>query len=70
VVSYFEWVQANQAYWWSEQEVDERLRLRMELAWRRVVAHADTQGISLRSAATSLAVCAVAEAHRTRSLYP
>ncbi len=33
IVSYFEWVQANQAYWWSEDEVEARLADRMARAW-------------------------------------
>jgi glutamate dehydrogenase (NAD(P)+) len=70
VVSYFEWVQANQAYWWSLSEVDERLRERMISAWHGVRSHSESHGITLRSAATSLAVKKVAEAHRARGLYP
>lgn len=70
VVSYFEWVQANQAYWWSEREVEQRLAERMRLAWSRVKAHAADRALTLRTAATSLAVKSVAEAHRARGLYP
>lgn len=70
VVSYFEWVQANQAYWWSAEEVESRLEERMTLAWHRVRDHAERHGLTLRTAATSLAVATVAEAHRVRGLYP
>jgi glutamate dehydrogenase (NAD(P)+) len=70
VVSYFEWVQANQAYWWSEAEVEARLSDRMTSAWQQVLAEADRRGLSLRTAATCLAVRRVAEAHRQRGLYP
>jgi glutamate dehydrogenase (NAD(P)+) len=70
IVSYFEWVQAGQAYWWSADEVESRLADRMRGAWRRVLTHADRRGVSLRSAATSLAVQTVAEAHLSRGLYP
>ena len=70
VVSYFEWVQANQAYWWREQEVEQRLEERMQLAWTRVTQHARVHDLTLRAAATSLAVKTVAEAHRARGLYP
>ena len=70
VVSYFEWVQANQAYWWSIDEVDNRLRDRMGAAWLRVREYADSHELSMRSAATSLAVKTVADAHRARGLYP
>jgi glutamate dehydrogenase (NAD(P)+) len=70
VVSYFEWVQANQAYWWSVEEVEQRLGERMRLAWLRVKKHAADHQVTLRTAATSLAVKTVAEAHRARGLYP
>jgi glutamate dehydrogenase (NAD(P)+) len=70
VVSYFEWVQANQAYWWSEQEVDERLLQRMKKAWDQVIGYADDRNLSLRHAATCMAVQRVAEAHQLRGLYP
>lgn len=70
VVSYFEWVQANQAYWWSSDEVDERLQTRMLQAWEAVRFHGEANGLTLRAAATSLAVKKVAEAHRARGLYP
>lgn len=70
VVSYFEWVQANQAYWWTVREVEERLAERMRIAWDRVTEHAARHGLTLRAAATSLAVQTVAEAHRARGLYP
>jgi glutamate dehydrogenase (NAD(P)+) len=70
VVSYFEWVQANQAYWWTVEEVEDRLAGRMQQAWNRVHEHALRHQITLRAAATSLAVKTVAEAHRARGLYP
>ena len=38
VVSYFEWVQANQAYWWTEREIEDRLEHRMVTAHRAVAA--------------------------------
>ena len=70
VVSYFEWVQANQAYWWSQAEVEARLADRMTAAWDQVLAEANHLELSLRTAATCLAVRRVAEAHRLRGLYP
>ena len=70
VVSYFEWVQANQAYWWSEDEVNERLRDRMTSAWHAVLTYSQGQELSLRQAATCLAVQRVWEAHRLRGQYP
>ncbi|MFI6369166.1 Glu/Leu/Phe/Val dehydrogenase [Nocardia sp. NPDC050630] len=70
LVSYFEWVQANQAYWWSRTDVQNRLRDCMNAAWDRVVSDAEKRQVSLRLAATSLAVETVATAHLMRGLYP
>ncbi|GAA1807552.1 Glu/Leu/Phe/Val dehydrogenase [Agromyces neolithicus] len=70
IVSYFEWVQANQAYWWRADEVESRLEERMLSAWQCVLGYADARGLSLRTAATALAVERVAEAHKLRGLYP
>ncbi|MEO8261979.1 MAG: Glu/Leu/Phe/Val dehydrogenase [Pseudolysinimonas sp.] len=70
IVSYFEWVQANQAYWWSEAEVNQRLAERLTIAWDSVVTAADSDALTLRDAATCLAVKRVADAHRLRGLYP
>ncbi len=70
VVSYFEWVQANQSYWWSEAEVDERLVERMTRAWHDVLAYATENQLSLRLAATCMAVERVYRAHEVRGLYP
>ncbi|TFI46665.1 glutamate dehydrogenase, partial [Micrococcus endophyticus] len=52
IVSYFEWVQANQAYWWTREEVAERLERRMVLAWEAVQAAAREHDLTLREAAT------------------
>lgn len=70
IVSYFEWVQGNQAYWWSADEVEERLRQRMLAGWTAVVESSQRLGITLREAATVIAVQRVAEAHQIRGLYP
>ena len=70
IVSYFEWVQGNQSYWWSAAEVEERLHTRMLGAWEAVTSYARAHDLSLRSAATIMAVERVAEAHRLRGLYP
>ncbi|MFD6055970.1 Glu/Leu/Phe/Val dehydrogenase [Agromyces sp. NPDC060279] len=70
IVSYFEWVQANQAYWWRADEVESRLEERMLSAWEHVLGYARSRDLSLRTAATALAVERVAEAHKLRGLYP
>jgi len=70
VVSYFEWVQALQAWFWSEDEVGQRLQQLMDRAYDEVSTTAAEHGISLRSAAHMIAVGRVAHAHRIRGLYP
>jgi glutamate dehydrogenase (NAD(P)+) len=70
VVSYFEWVQDLQAYFWSEDEVNARLRRVMDAAFIDVWGTAQQKGYSMRQAATVLAVSRVAEAQRARGLYP
>ncbi len=70
VVSYFEWAQANQTYWWSEAEVERRLAERMLTTWEQVNSYAGTRRLSLRSAAMAMAVERVVTAHGLRGLYP
>jgi glutamate dehydrogenase (NAD(P)+) len=69
-VSYFEWVQDLQAYSWSEDEVNDRLRQIMEQSYADVLSLAEEQKVRMRTAATMLGVRRVAEAHQTRGLYP
>ncbi|MGH2729547.1 MAG: Glu/Leu/Phe/Val family dehydrogenase [Actinomycetota bacterium] len=69
-VSYFEWVQDIQAYFWSEDEVSDRLRQIMERAFLEVYALANDKGLSMRQAAHWIGVGRVAEAHLTRGLFP
>jgi glutamate dehydrogenase (NAD(P)+) len=69
-VSYFEWVQDLQAYFWSEDEVNDRLKIMMERAYGEVSELATSEGLSLRTAAQVIGVGRVADAHRTRGLYP
>lgn len=70
VVSYFEWVQSNQSFRWNADEVAGRLEQRMIEAWDDVTAFARAEDLTLRVAATTLAVQRVTEAHRLRGLYP
>lgn len=70
IVSYFEWVQSNQSYRWPLTVVESRLEERLVAAWDNVTRTADRHGISLRRAATRIAVDRVTEAHRSRGLYP
>ena len=70
IVSYFEWVQGNQSYWWTAAEVNDRLKTRMLSAWDSLVESSSSLQLSLRQAATVTAVQRVAEAHLVRGLYP
>ncbi|HZX60746.1 MAG TPA: Glu/Leu/Phe/Val dehydrogenase [Candidatus Methylomirabilis sp.] len=69
-VSYFEWVQDLQFYFWTEQEINTRLTEIMTAAFTRVWGYAQAEGVDLRTAALMLAAQRVAEAHRLRGLYP
>jgi glutamate dehydrogenase (NAD(P)+) len=70
IVSYFEWVQDLQYYFWDENEIRERQRRIMVRAFREVAALAEAEGVTLREAAMLLAVKRVAEATVTRGIYP
>ena len=70
VVSYFEWVQDLQAFFWTEEEVNGRLRQIMERAFLDVFNLAQARGYTMRQAAMVLGVGRVAEAWRVRGLYP
>ena len=69
-VSYFEWVQDIQAYFWSEEDVNDRLRLIMENAFDEVQSLATERDLTMRQAAHWIGVGRVAEAHLTRGLFP
>ena len=69
-VSYFEWVQDLQAYFWTEDEVNARLRRVMEESYIDVLEMASDRKVTMRQAATILGVSRVAEAHVTRGLFP
>jgi glutamate dehydrogenase (NAD(P)+) len=69
-VSYFEWVQDIQAYFWSEDEVNARMRDIMERSYDEVRTLSVEKGVRLRLAALALGIGRVAEAHRVRGLFP
>jgi glutamate dehydrogenase (NAD(P)+) len=70
VVSYFEWVQDIQAYFWGSGEVNSRLREVMTRSYQQVRGEAQTHSVTLRDAAFRIAVTKVAEATRVRGIYP
>jgi glutamate dehydrogenase (NAD(P)+) len=70
VVSYFEWVQGLQEYFWKEAEVNAKLNDIVTRAFNETWATMESRDISMRLAAYGLAVQRVAEATTTRGIYP
>jgi glutamate dehydrogenase (NAD(P)+) len=70
VVSYFEWVQGLQEYFWKEDEVNARLNDIVTRAFDQTWTLHETRSVTMRQAAYLLAVGRVAEATLTRGLYP
>jgi glutamate dehydrogenase (NAD(P)+) len=69
-VSYFEWVQGLQNFFWDKKRVDDELQKVMERAFDQVNAKADEADCDYRSAAYSIAIGRVAEACRLKGLFP
>jgi len=63
-VSYFEWVQNRMGYYWTEEEVDQRLERIMKQAFKDVHGQAKKYNVNMRSGAYALAIGRVAEAMR------
>ena len=70
IVSYFEWVQDKQNYFWTVEEVKSNLNDIMMRAIKEVEALAAAKKVSWREAAHMIGVGRVAEAHKLRGLYP
>ncbi len=68
-VSYFEWVQDRQGFFWRESEVNERLRDVMEQSFDQVVHYAETHRVDNRLAAYILSIDRVARALKLRGFY-
>ena len=69
-VSYFEWVQDAQQFFWTEDEVNRRLIEIMQRAFRDVLAVAQAKAIDLRTAALMRGIERVTEAKRRRGVFP
>ena len=69
-VSYFEWVQDLQSFFWEENEINANLERIMVNAYKDVMDTADKRKINLRVAALVVAVQRVAEAIDVRGIYP
>ena len=70
VVSYFEWVQDLQQFFWDETEVLNRLARVLDRAFNRVMARVDRDLVSHRDAALAIGVQKVRDAKRVRGLFP
>lgn len=70
IVSYFEWVQDKQDYFWSAEEVKNNLNTILMKALTEVADKAKGERLTWREAANMIGVARVAEAHRLRGLYP
>ena len=69
-VSYFEWVQGLQSFFWSESEVYDRLYRLMEPTFNGVLKFARERKVSNRIAALAMGIKKVADAKKVRGLFP
>lgn len=70
IVSYFEWVQDLQRFFWDESEILDKLYRCLERSLQRVLAKAQQDGLSNRDAAVALGVETVRSAKAIRGLFP
>ncbi len=70
IVSYFEWVQDLQSFFWGETEIADKLFRILETSWAQVLNRSRKQKISMRMAALSTGISRVFEAKKQRGLFP
>ena len=70
IVSYFEWVQDAQRFFWNATDIQSRLRDLMTSAFQRTLEFASTRRTTMRMAALMSGIDKVAQAHLHRGLYP
>jgi len=70
IVSYFEWVQDLQSFFWEEEEVNQRMQRLLRRAYREVADLAERERVTMREAADMLGVSRVVEATKARGIYP
>jgi glutamate dehydrogenase (NAD(P)+) len=70
IVSYFEWVQGLQQFFWTEEEVNQNLERIMVRSLGQVMRTSQEKQVNLRTAALIRAIERVAEALMTRGIYP
>jgi glutamate dehydrogenase (NAD(P)+) len=69
-VSYFEWVQDLQSFFWGVEEITRKLEMIMNRGFDAVAEKADQYRCDMRLAANMLAISRVAEATQIRGIYP
>jgi len=70
IVSYFEWVQDLQHFFWDEAEVLNRLNHVLDRAFTRVMSRAERDRVPHRTAAMAIGVEKVRDAKQVRGLFP
>ena len=70
VVSYFEWVQGLQSFFWSEDEVNRQLQVAMDNAFHEVLEVSQRKKVDMRNAAYRVALKRIASAMETRGIFP
>ena len=69
-VSYFEWVQDLQSFFWGVEEITQKLEMIINRAFAAVAEKADESHCDMRLAANMIAISRVAEATQIRGIYP
>ena len=70
IVSYFEWVQDLQSFFWGEAEVNDKLYRQLESAYHQVLQMAKKNKLYMRDAALALGIARIAQAKQVRGLFP
>lgn len=66
IVSYFEWCQNNQGYYWTEEEVDQKLKEKMTESFKKILQTSERYGVDMKIAAYIEGVRHLAEASSLR----
>ena len=68
IVSYYEWVQNREGFYWDEKDIDERLFTRLQTTYARVSAYAKENSVSFRASAYALALGKLSKAMVARGI--
>jgi glutamate dehydrogenase (NAD(P)+) len=70
IVSYFEWVQGLQSFFWNEDEVNHQLQMAMDNSFHEVLGMSQHEEVDMRNAAYMLAIKRITDAMKTRGIFP